>query len=70
MTAADHPRFEAPGILADLEAMVGRASPSEDAGRVSALAAWIVERSYTEDPQNGPGRPIGAPPVGLGAFRP
>ncbi len=31
-------------LLSDLEALVTRESPSDDAGRVSALAAWIVER--------------------------
>ena len=38
-------RFEgARGLLSDLEALVIRESPSEDTARVSALAAWIVER--------------------------
>ena len=31
-------------LLADLEALVTRESPSDDAARVSILAAWIVER--------------------------
>jgi glutamate carboxypeptidase len=31
-------------LLSDLEALVTRESPSDDAERVSALAAWIVER--------------------------
>jgi glutamate carboxypeptidase len=33
-----------PRLCADLEALVCLESPSEDAGRVSALAAWIRER--------------------------
>jgi glutamate carboxypeptidase len=39
-------RFEArsPRLLEDLEALVCHESPSSDAERVSALAAWIVER--------------------------
>jgi glutamate carboxypeptidase len=37
-------RFERQAILNDLESLVGRESPSDDAPRVSALAAWIAER--------------------------
>lgn len=33
-----------PRLLADLEALVCHESPSEDAGRVSELAAWVRER--------------------------
>jgi glutamate carboxypeptidase len=33
-----------PRLLSDLEALVTRESPSDDAERVSALGAWIVER--------------------------
>jgi glutamate carboxypeptidase len=35
---------ELPRILADLEALVKRESPSDDATRVSGLAAWVGER--------------------------
>lgn len=44
MPPASSPRFEAQAILKDLESLVVRESPSDDAPAVSALAAWIVER--------------------------